>query len=107
MSSMGIQSPNRRLRQTFVGEKLQFMRPVIMEVHGLEGQPLTLILRDELGHVAQVSSSMPLARAEKQPLSTERLTEQFGRLAVMALAVKAADVAKQGAHAGTSGKRIP
>ena len=51
-----------------------------MEIHGQEGQPLTLIVRDELGHVAQVASSMPLARAERQPLSTERLTEQFGRL---------------------------
>ena len=71
---------NRRLRQTFVGEKLQFMRPISMEIHGQEGQPLTLIVRDELGHVAQVASSMPLARAERQPLSTERLTEQFGRL---------------------------
>ena len=30
--------------------------------------------------MAQVASSMPLTPAEKQPLSTERLTEQLGRL---------------------------
>ena len=71
---------NKRLRQTFTGEKLQFVRPVTVEVHGHSGQPLTLIVRDELGHVAQVASSMPLSLAEKQPLSTERLTEQLGRL---------------------------
>ena len=51
-----------------------------MEVHGLAGKPLTLIARDELGHVVQLDSAMPLARAEKQPLTTERLREQLGRL---------------------------
>ncbi len=51
-----------------------------MEVHGLVGKPLTVIVRDELGHVAQVDSAMPLAGAEKQPLTTERLRDQLGRL---------------------------
>ena len=43
-------------------------------------KPLTLIARDELGHVVRLDSAMPLARAEKQPLTTERLREQLGRL---------------------------
>ena len=51
-----------------------------MEVHGHAGAALTLIARDELGHVAQAASTMPLARAEKQPLTTEKLREQLGRL---------------------------
>ena len=51
-----------------------------MEVHGLVGKPLSLIARDELGHVVHLDSLMPLARAEKQPLATERLREQLGRL---------------------------
>jgi putative protease len=51
-----------------------------MEVHGLAGKPLTLIVRDELGHVVRLDSAMPLARAEKQPLATGRLREQLGRL---------------------------
>ena len=41
---------------------------------------MTLIVRDDLGHVVQIPSSMPLAKAEKQPLTTERLREQLGRL---------------------------
>jgi putative protease len=71
---------DRRLRQTFAGETPQFQRPVSMAVHGLAGQPMTLILRDEDGHVAQVSSQAPLVEAVKQPLGTERLREQLGRL---------------------------
>jgi putative protease len=71
---------DRRLRSTFEGDRPKFQRPIQMEMHGRIGQPLTLIVRDEIGHVVQVASAMPLARAEKQPLSTERLREQLGRL---------------------------
>ncbi len=71
---------DKQLRQTFEGETPKFHRPVTMEVHGLEGESLTLIARDELGNVARVESAMPLSRAEKQPLTTERLREQLGRL---------------------------
>ena len=71
---------NRRLRQSFAGEKPQFRRPIAMEVHGGAGQPMTVVARDEQGHVAQVSSAMPLTIAEKQPLSTGKLREQLGRL---------------------------
>jgi U32 family peptidase len=71
---------DRRLRQSFAGEKPQFQRPLHLEVHGGAGRAMTLIARDEMGHVAQVESTMPLAVAEKQPLSTEKLREQLGRL---------------------------
>ena len=71
---------DRRLRQSFGGDTPRFQRPIRMEVHGLAGKPLTLIARDELGHVVQLDSTMPLARAEKQPLTTKRLREQLGRL---------------------------
>jgi putative protease len=71
---------DKRLRQSFAGDAPRFQRPVEMEVHGLAGKPLTLIARDELGHVVQLASAMPLATAEKQPLTTERLREQLGRL---------------------------
>jgi putative protease len=66
---------DRRLRQTFAGDKPKFQRPIEIEIHGLAGRPLTLIARDELGHVAKLESAMPLAHAEKQPLTTERLRE--------------------------------
>ena len=71
---------DKRLRQSFEGDAPKFHRPVEMEVHGQVGKPFTLMARDESGHVAQAESSMPLAKAEKQPLSTERLREQLGRL---------------------------
>jgi putative protease len=71
---------DRRLRQSYAGGTPRFQRPVLMEVHGLAGQPLTLIVRDELGHVVRLTSAMPLACAESQPLTTDRLREQLGRL---------------------------
>ena len=71
---------DRRLRQSFAGDQPRFHRPIHLEVHGMAGQPLTLIARDEIGHVARVESTMQLAAAEKQPLNGEKLREQLGRL---------------------------
>ena len=71
---------DRRLRQSFAGDTPQFHRPLHFEVHGREGEPMTVIARDELGHIADCTSSMPLARAEKQPLTDDRLRDQLGRL---------------------------
>jgi U32 family peptidase len=71
---------DRRLRQTFSGNQPRFQRPITIEVHGHAGAPLTVIARDEQSHVAQASSAMPLERAEKAPLLTEKLSEQLGRL---------------------------
>jgi putative protease len=71
---------DKHLRQTFEGDAPKFQRAIEMEVHGLAGKPLTLIARDEQGHIVRVDSAMPLAKAEKQPLGAERLCEQLGRL---------------------------
>jgi putative protease len=71
---------DRQLRQTFEGDTPKFQRPIEMEVHGLAGKPLTLIARDGQGHIVQMDSAMPLAKAEKQPLGSGRLREQLGRL---------------------------
>ena len=71
---------DKRLRQSFAGDAPRFQRPIEMEIHGLVGKPLTVIARDESGHVVQMDSALPLAKAEKQPLTTERLREQLGRL---------------------------
>ena len=71
---------NRELRKTFDGDAPKFQRPVQMEIHGHAGAPLTLIARDERGHIAQMDSAMLLAKAEKQPLTIERLRDQLGRL---------------------------
>jgi putative protease len=71
---------DKRLRQSFAGDTPKFQRPVEIEVHGLAGKPLTLIARDEFGNVVKVESAMPLAKAEKIPLTEEKLREQLGRL---------------------------
>jgi putative protease len=71
---------DKQLRQTFEGDKIRFQRPIEIEVHGLVGKPLTLIVRDEEGHVAKAESSMPLAAAEKIPLTEAKLRDQLGRL---------------------------
>ena len=71
---------DRRLRQSFEGDAPRFQRPIRMEAHGRAGQPLTLIVRDELGHVVRLESAMPLAPADKQPLTRDRLQAQLGRL---------------------------
>ncbi len=71
---------DRRLRQSFEGDTPKFQRPVQMEIHGLAGKPLTLLVRDESGHVVKLESAMPLAKADKQPLTSGKLSEQLGRL---------------------------
>ncbi len=71
---------DRELRATFAGDKVRFQRPIILEVHGRAGTPLTLIANDGEGHVVRVDSAVPLAPADKQPLSPARLEEQLGRL---------------------------
>ncbi len=71
---------DRRVRQTFAGDVPRFQRPVDFEVHGHAGAPLTLLVRDGQGHVVQLDSAVPLTLAEQQPLTTERLREQLGRL---------------------------
>ncbi len=71
---------NRRLRQSFAGDAPKFQRAITLAVHGLAGRPLTLIARDEAGHAARAESTLPLARADKQPLTSGRLREQLGRL---------------------------
>ena len=71
---------DRDLRATFAGEAVRFQRPLNLEAHGRAGQPLTLIAHDGEGHVARVESAVPLAPAERQPLTRERLADQLGRL---------------------------
>ncbi|MCX6955413.1 MAG: DUF3656 domain-containing protein [Verrucomicrobia bacterium] len=71
---------DREVRTTFEGEQIRFQRPITLEVHGRAGTPLTLIANDGQGHVVRLDSTVPLAPAEKQPLSPERLREQLGRL---------------------------
>ena len=71
---------NRDVRRTFEGEAPRFRRPIVVDVHGHTDGPMILILRDDLGNVARAESTVMLQRAERQPLTAERLQEQLGRL---------------------------
>lgn len=71
---------DRELRETFAGDKPRFQRPIVFEVHGHAGVPLTVIARDEMGNMARADSTMPLSVAETRPLTWEKLSEQLGRL---------------------------
>jgi putative protease len=71
---------DKQLRQTYSNEQIRFQRPIDLEIHGMIGQPLTAIARDRQGHLAQIDSVMDLEAAQNKPLTTERLTSQFGRL---------------------------
>lgn len=70
----------RELRQSFEGETPRFRRPVRMESHGVAEGLLRLVVRDAIGSVVHLESQLPLAIARKQPLTSERLKDQLGRL---------------------------
>src|SRR5262249_37454976 len=71
---------DRELRQTFEGSTPRYQRPIAIEAHGRAGEPLCVISRDSEGNVVRVDSSVLLVPALNQPLTTERLREQLGRL---------------------------
>ncbi len=70
----------RSLRQSYTATQPQFRRPVALEVHGEPGGPMTVIARDGMGHVVRADSAVPLSVATVQPLTTETLEDQLGRL---------------------------
>jgi len=70
----------RRLRHTFTQPGPVYRRPIVAQVRGAVGLPLSLTLRDEAGREARVTSALPLALATRQPLTPALLTAQLGRL---------------------------
>ncbi|MEB3291372.1 MAG: DUF3656 domain-containing protein [Leptolyngbya sp.] len=71
---------DKELRQTYAGDTPKFQRPITVTVQGDLDQPLVLTAQDEMGHIVQAESAMPLVAAESNPLTTERLDQQLGRL---------------------------
>ncbi|MBG89504.1 MAG: peptidase U32 [Verrucomicrobiales bacterium] len=71
---------NKRVRKTFDGDQPRYRRPVDFEVHGKAGEPLILIVRDELGRTVQADSEVTLQDAEKHALDEYRIAQQLGRL---------------------------
>ncbi len=71
---------DRQVRQTYAGDVPQIQRSIDLEIYGSVDRPLTAIARDEMGHVVEVKSEILLVAAQNQPLSTEKLIAQLGRL---------------------------
>ncbi|RZM82283.1 U32 family peptidase [Leptolyngbya iicbica] len=71
---------DKTVRQSYAGETPQFQQPITVEIYGAVDEPLTAIARDPQGHIAQAESAMPLVSAHSQPLTTDKLTQQFSRL---------------------------
>jgi U32 family peptidase len=71
---------DKQVRQTYAGDVPKFQRSIDLEIHGEVNQPLIAIARDEMGHVVQVVSEISLVAAQNQPLTTEKLIAQLGRL---------------------------
>jgi U32 family peptidase len=71
---------DRHVRQSYAGEAPQFQQPIQLEIYGEAGQSLVAIARDRQGHIVQVESTMPLIEAHTQPLDSDRLQDQLGRL---------------------------
>jgi U32 family peptidase len=70
----------RRVRQSYTGDSVRFQRPIRIEVQGSVGTSLALLAMDDSGRRVHLESAMPLAAADRQPLTTRRLEEQLGRL---------------------------
>ncbi|WCJ58823.1 DUF3656 domain-containing protein [Fontisphaera persica] len=87
----------RRWRQSFAGETPRFQQPVRVRVWGRAGEPLRVAMRDPQGHVAEAISPMPLAVAQQQPLTPQKLREQLGRLGGTPFCLGELDCALEGA----------
>lgn len=70
----------RRLETSYAREGVTNRSPIDADVTADVGGPLTVIVRDAVGHAATVSWAGPLQAAQKFPLSEATFREQFGRL---------------------------
>lgn len=71
---------DKEIQQTYAGDTPRFQQRITIEVYGAVGEPLRAIARDAQGHIAQTDSAMPLTAARNQPLTEDRLHQQFARL---------------------------
>ena len=71
---------DKELRQTYSGEQPNFKRPIVIEVSGSSGKRLSASMSDSSQNVVQAATQTPLERAHSKPLTTEKLTQQLGRL---------------------------
>lgn len=71
---------DKEVRQSFSGDTPHFCRPITIRLRGQADSPLEAIAQDESGHWVQIQSAMALVPAHSNPLTSERLHQQFSRL---------------------------
>jgi U32 family peptidase len=83
---------DKQIRQTYSGDQPKFRRPIVVEVFGAAGEGLKAVARPLLetgdgeafqrnrAPIVQATSQTPLVAAHSNPLTTERLEQQFSRL---------------------------
>ncbi|MFN0055507.1 MAG: DUF3656 domain-containing protein [Planctomycetales bacterium] len=70
----------RRLEQTWTSDATGQRVPIIVEVSGAAGEPLTVTYRDEAGHSGTATTDQPVQAARKHPLTQTLAMDQLGRL---------------------------
>jgi putative protease len=71
---------DKTLRQSYNTEHPQYQQPIHLEIWGTLGEPMVVLATDRQGHMAKAASTMPLVAAHTNPLTPERLQQQFARL---------------------------
>jgi U32 family peptidase len=71
---------DKELRQTYAGDQPRFKRSLFLTLEGQAGEALSAIAQDVQGNTAQATSTTALAAAHTQPLTSDRLIQQFSRL---------------------------
>lgn len=70
----------KELRQSFIGGRPKFRRPIDIDVHGRAGEPLRLRITDERGLLVEVAGTHPCEPAKDRALDHDTLAQQLGRL---------------------------
>jgi U32 family peptidase len=71
---------SKEIRQTYASAQPQITQSLDIKVSGAIDQPLSIIVKDPQDRSVQVSSTINLALAQRQPLTLQKLREQLGRL---------------------------
>ncbi|MEL6468373.1 MAG: DUF3656 domain-containing protein [Cyanobacteria bacterium J06623_4] len=71
---------DKATRRTYSGDQPKFKQPITISLTGAVGEALTAIAQDSQGHRAIATSDKLLVAAHSQPLTSDRLQQQFARL---------------------------
>jgi putative protease len=85
-------SLEKELKQTFTDREQLKRIPLSIQVEGIIGQPLTALVRDELGNHITVKTETVLAPAKAAPITQEFLIEELSALGTTPFEAKSFEV---------------